>query len=224
MLGIKKSRTTPYHPQGDPQPERFNCTLLSMLGTLNPTNKQRWSQHVAFLVHAYNCSRNESTGYSPYFLMFGREARLPFDVCFGLSSGGEYKTTHHRYVEELRKDLSHAYHLASEASGKNHLKNKRNYDHRVRVHKLQEGDHVLVRALGVPGKHKLKEKWHLQPYVVVGKLPNLPVYWVKSEEGRSIVKTLQRSSASNWGPGEDAWSPGRQTPIPETHHQSKGNR
>ena len=47
MLGIWKSRTTPYHPQGDPQPERFNRTLLSMLGTLDPRQKQKWSQHVS---------------------------------------------------------------------------------------------------------------------------------------------------------------------------------
>lgn len=192
MLGIRKSRTTPYHPQGDPQPERFNRTLLSMLGTLNQNHKMRWSQHVAFMVHAYNSTRNEATGFSPYYLMFGREARLPIDVCFGLAADGKDGAKHQQYVEKLREELRYAYHLASEASNKNHQKNKRGYDNRVRVHNLQEGDRVLVRALGVPGKHKLKEKWNLQPYVVIGKLPNLPVYRVKPEGGRGIVKTLHR--------------------------------
>lgn len=77
LLGIKKSRTTPHHPQGDPQPERFNRTLLSMLSTLNPCQKQKWSQHISLLVHAYNCTRSDATGYSPYYLMFGRKLVCP---------------------------------------------------------------------------------------------------------------------------------------------------
>lgn len=64
MFGIQKSRTTLYHPQGDPQPERFNRTLLSMLGMPDPIRKQKWSQNISQLVHAYNCTRNDSTGYS----------------------------------------------------------------------------------------------------------------------------------------------------------------
>ena len=59
LLDIKKSRTTPDHPQGDPQPERFNRTLLNMLGTLKEEEKADWSQHVASLVHAYNSTRTE---------------------------------------------------------------------------------------------------------------------------------------------------------------------
>ena len=80
MMGIRKSQTTPYHP------EIFNRTLLSMLGTLNQGKKRQWSHHVVHLVHAYNSTKCDSTGYSPYFLMFGREARLPVDVCFGTHS------------------------------------------------------------------------------------------------------------------------------------------
>lgn len=109
MLGIRKSRTTPYHPQGDPQPERFNRTLLSMLGTLDPNQKQKWSQKISHLVHAYNCTRNEATGYSPYLLMFGREARLPVDICFGVTDQSEKSVTYQQYVTKLKADLSKAY-------------------------------------------------------------------------------------------------------------------
>lgn len=51
------------------------------------------------LVHAYNCTKNYATGFSPYFLMFGREARLPTDLCFGISSDGENEVKYHQYVD-----------------------------------------------------------------------------------------------------------------------------
>jgi multisubunit Na+/H+ antiporter MnhC subunit len=52
MAGIKKSRTTPAHPAGNGQYERFNSTLLGMLGTLNDEQKVNWKNYVAPLVHA----------------------------------------------------------------------------------------------------------------------------------------------------------------------------
>ena len=85
LLNIRKSRTTPYHPQGNGQCERFNQTLLNLLGTLEDEKKDNWRAHVAPLVHACNCTRNESTGRSPYFLMFGRDPRLPIDLRLGVA-------------------------------------------------------------------------------------------------------------------------------------------
>lgn len=192
MLGIRKSRTTPYHPQGDPQPERFNRTLLSMLGTLESAKRQRWSQYVSSLVHAYNCTFNEATGYSPYFLLFGREARLPIDVCFGLFPYGKENTTHTQYVQKLKADLQEAYELASAAALRNHQKNKTYYDRRVRHQVLAKGDRVLVKNLGLKGKHKLQDRWSSVPHVVVEQLPNLPVYRVKPEDGFGRERTLHR--------------------------------
>lgn len=192
MLGIRKSRTSPYRPQGDPQPERFNRTLLSMLGTLDPSQKPKWSQHISQLVHAYNSTRNDATGYSPYFLMFGREARLPVDVCFGVEQSQEDGLKHHQYVTNMKKELQNAYRLAAEAASKNHERNKRLYDARVRNQTLQEGDRVLVRNLGLLGKHKLQDRWNPLPYLVIAKLPNIPVYRVKPERGTGMIKTIHR--------------------------------
>ncbi|XP_061127111.1 uncharacterized protein LOC133147011 [Syngnathus typhle] len=193
MLGIRKSRTSPYHPQGDPQPERFNRTLLSMLGTLDTKQKQKWSQKISQLVHAYNCSQNEATGYSPYLLMFGREARLPVDVCFDVADTSPKGKAYHQYVANLKRDLQRAYTLATETSDKNHQRNKRAHDKHVKEQVLDKGDRVLMRNFGVQGKQKLRCKWRPSPYVVGEKLSNLPVYKIKPERGMGVEKTIHRN-------------------------------
>ena len=67
IANIEKSRTTLYHPMGSGMPERFNKTLLNMLGTLEDHQKSDWKSYVSSLVHAYNSTRHECTGYSPLF-------------------------------------------------------------------------------------------------------------------------------------------------------------
>lgn len=59
LLGIKKTRATPYHPCRNPV-ERLNQTLLEMLGTLEEEDKVRWRDFVQPLVNVYNCTRNDT--------------------------------------------------------------------------------------------------------------------------------------------------------------------
>lgn len=124
--------------------------------------------------------------------MFGREARLPVDICFGTSPDGVDDVAHSQYVSKMKKDLKRVYQLATEEANKVHQRNERSYDKRVSFQSLSSGDRVLIKNLGLKGKHKLQTRWSPVPYVVCEKPPNLPVYRVKPETGNGRVKTLHR--------------------------------
>ena len=77
LMGMQKIQTSLYHPQTNSQCERFNSTLINMLETLPWEKKSEWKNHIGTLVHAYNCTWNSATGFSPYYLMYGRQPCLP---------------------------------------------------------------------------------------------------------------------------------------------------
>ena len=91
LAGIKASNTTPYHPMGDGQVERLNRTLINMRKTIPESEKQNWKEFLPKLMFAYNSTVNKTMGYSPFFLMFRRESRLPIDSMFSLMESSDMK-------------------------------------------------------------------------------------------------------------------------------------
>ncbi|MCG8049379.1 MAG: RNase H-like domain-containing protein, partial [Candidatus Thiodiazotropha endolucinida] len=140
VAGIKKTRTTPYHPMGNGQAERFNQTLLRMLGTLDPARKSDWKSYVLPLVHAYNATRHDITGFSPFYLMFGRHPRLAIDAFLGLQPDPEAVRNQTEYVRKFQSRLTFAYRKASEEAERQAARYKGYYDQKVRESKIEVGD------------------------------------------------------------------------------------
>ena len=200
LMGIKKSRTTPYHAAGNGMTERFNRTLISMLGTLEEDKKKNWKQFLAPLVHAYNCIRHESTGYSPYQLLFGREPRLPVDIAFGLKDTPEDEVTYMEYITDLQKNVQEAFEKVQKNADKARQKQKSIYDLKAKAAKLEIGDRVLVKILAFDGKHKIADKWTKDIYIVTD-IPNvnIPVYKVEREDGKGGERMLHRNNLLHLG-------------------------
>ena len=194
IAGVKKLHITPYHPQGNGQCERFNSTLCNMLGTLSEEEKSDWISYLGCMTHAYNCTKHASTTHSPYYLIFGRHPRLPIDVESGLpkpNSGDNSSKS--RYVQKLRRRLNYAFQKASKYANQQAQKYKSSYGKSIKGPQLQEKDIVLVKIVAHKGRHKLKDKWEPEEYVVVEQpIAGTPVYRVQPvTEGN--IRTLHRN-------------------------------
>ena len=201
LSGMKASRTTPYHPSGNGMVERMNRTIINMLKTLGEKEKSNWKAHLTSLAFAYNSTICKSTGFSPYYLMFGRNPLLPVDVMFGIGESKEptnelTKVSYRRFVDEWKKSLSGAYEIVRRHARKASETNKRGYDKKIRGVGIEVGDRVLSRNREKGGTGKLRTHWEDRVYVVVGKDPNVPVFTIRplTGKGKLVEKRVHRNN------------------------------
>ena len=155
----KKLCTSPYHPETNGQCERFNATLISMLGTLPTHAKNNWQECITTLTHAYNCTVSSVTGFSPYFLMFRWTPKIHLDIEMGVTLVDQDKTSYQNYAKKLQARLKWAYQKAQESNKRESECHKRYYDQRMRCMGLKPDDLVLVHAKATTGNHKIVHQW-----------------------------------------------------------------
>ena len=102
LIRTQKLRTSPYHPQTKSKCERFNSTLIGMLGMLTPEKKSDWKNHTGTLVHAYNCTRSSATRFSLYYPMYGRQSCLLVHVPLELVLQSVMESTTSKSVQEAK--------------------------------------------------------------------------------------------------------------------------
>ena len=198
LTGIEASNTTPYHPMSNGQCERMNRSLISMLKSLSTKEKKDWRSALPKLSFAYNSTHHSSTGFTPFYMMFGRESRLPIDGMFEevqVERNGLLKNkTHQQFVDEWKSSMSEAFRVAKERNAKSQEYNKEKYDSKIREVGIEVGDQVLVKNLREKGgTGKLNSHWERQMFTVMKQQEGLPVYHVQNLRNSRDIRILHRN-------------------------------
>ena len=213
LLSVKQMVTTPYHPMCNGLVEKFNGTLKNMLRRMCSEKPKDWDRYIGPLLFAYREVKQESLGYAPFELLYGRTVRGPMRIFRELltseSVEPEVKTTY-EYVVDLKERLQDTCDLAHQELLKSQVKQQKYYNRKTQARSFQAGDKVLV--LLPTDSNKLLLQWK-GPFTVIervrgddykvqlsGKVKTyhanmLKKYWEREENEQSVATCIQELNA-----------------------------
>ena len=148
--GIKQLNISTYHPQTDGMVEQFNSTLKRLLRKLTQDPKAEWDKCLPYILWAYHGTIHNTTGFSPYELLFGREMKMPLDQMVrywkgkGKGKEKENESGVTEYIQTLRANMQIIRDLAYEKEVEEKVKQKHNYDLKTKNRTFAVGDFALA--------------------------------------------------------------------------------
>ena len=168
LLKVEKMVSSVYHPQTNGMCEKFNGVLKRMLKAYASLEPKTWDKYLVYVLFAYREVPNDTTGFSPFELLYGRNIRGPLSVLKEQWEEPEdCQSSVLSYLIETRERLKTLSELAHENEIKAKHIQKRYYDKKARVRDIEVGSKVLV--LLPTSENKLLAQWK-GPYVVTDKV------------------------------------------------------
>ncbi|KAK3709530.1 hypothetical protein QZH41_006769 [Actinostola sp. cb2023] len=181
-FGVKHRITSAYHPQSNGLDERTNQTIKRTLRKVMNEKNDEWDDYVDGAVFAVNTNKSTTTKYTPFFLMYGRQPRLPFEVEKLLNNSEEEPVSElaaklgnasaiDDYVQNMTERRDILFPKVEDNINSAQEKQKQTYLKRKGITKcsMKDGDLVLKRNMLQKTKqgHKMEDQW-IGPYVVEG--------------------------------------------------------
>jgi len=219
LLKIRQSHTSAWHPQTNGLTEHFNGTLVAMLRQYVSERQNDWDVYLPYVLFAYRTSIHESTGFTPFELLYGRAPRTPLDWQVERPDYSQYRTVEdYRAVLSKGLELAHAKarHMLEQAQ---HKQQQRIEDQGRKVVVYKAGDKVWVKMERKSNKRKRQSAKLMSkcegPYKVlkaVGRSKVPTTYILAHMDGRPLKGTYHVSRMRPVHPDER----GVRAPPPET--------
>ncbi len=232
-LGVKKIQTSPYHPQSDGMVEKFNSTILKILSMYCEKNQRDWDEYLSLALFAYRTATHESTGESPFYLLYGRDAILPVNLHYNIPTT---YADERAYKEVLTERLQDAWKLTRINIQKAQEHQKSSYDKSVIASDFHIGDQVLIHTPR-PKKGRSPKLTHcwMGPYhiidihsptvtVVPADKPNNTPQIIHMNRLKPFFSPKRNEKNQSHGKREDKSSTQQQPPMPETNNEEASNK
>jgi len=141
ILRIQRTRTYSYHTQSNGHVERLHRNLRTALSHYVNNSHTDWDLKLPHFLLVYRATPHSTAGYSPFFLLHGREMITPANedlrpIVPKPTQGPE------QLVESLKASLRQAYQPVAKANRRSHVANKKRYDRRTKHRSFEVGSYV----------------------------------------------------------------------------------
>ena len=190
MLQVKKMRTTTYHPRTDGMVERSNRTVIDILSKY-AEGEPDWDLKLPIVLFALRTSEHATTGFSPFLLTYGREARLPWDILYGPAP--TTPTPLESWVADRKQHMTSVFQMVKDHTKRRQLQQKEYFDKNRsgRFVEFKAGDKVMYCDPASRKKYgKLHRPWS-GPHKVIRKATD-SLYVVEVGEGKPKMVNAER--------------------------------
>jgi hypothetical protein len=186
--GIRLDIASVAHPESNGQVERSNALVLAGIKArlIEPLLKTPgcWIDEIPSVLWGLRTTPNRSTGYTPFFLVYGAEAVLPTDIEYDAPRVAMYTETEAKEAREDAVDLlEEARELALSRTAIYQQNLRRYHSRKISPRVFHEGDLVLRLVQRSKGRHKLSPPWE-GPFIVSKAMHNDSYYLVDAQESR----------------------------------------
>ena len=190
VMQTTKLRTTAYHPRTDGMVERKNRTLIDILSKF-ATIEPDWDIKLPLVLFAIRTSEHASTGFSPFLLTYGKEARIPWDIVYGAPT--TQPLPQDEWVASRKKDMETIFQMVKQNTKKAQKHQKNYYDKNLKCkfQTFDKDDLVMVCDPAARSKAgKLNNPWS-GPHKVLEKLSDA-LYKVEFENDKQKIVNTER--------------------------------
>ena len=193
LFGVRRHMTSSYHAQTNSTVERLNSTIAQSLRAYIDKQQNNWPDKLPGILMAYrNSPCTQSTGFSPFKMLFGQEMRMPLDVA--LIPRDTLPKQDKEYLQNKTDQLKEIREIGKQNATTAKEKSKVHHDKKAKVPEFRRGDKILLRNHKCPKGHspKLCDKFE-GPYIIDETLPNF-AFKLRRFDNNKLMKPTYNAS------------------------------